>query len=73
MKSAAEYLNAANYKKEDPDIYFDELEKIINDARRDAIKECAEQEAITMGMMGDTSNPIFVDKKKILQLLDQIK
>jgi len=59
MRSAAEILKDYGYRGFQP-----ELTKAINEARRDAIEECANQII--------SNNPISA-KERILSLIDELK
>lgn len=70
--TAEEILNKHHYTRQDPECDMEGLIKIINEARIEAIKECAEIAKSEWKQYDGYMGPI-VDKYSILKLLDQIK
>lgn len=70
MRTAEEILKANFYSRQDPEIDFESLVCMINEARLETIKEAAEvAKAFSIGYDGHPQ----VDKQSILSLINQIK
>ncbi len=73
MRTAEEILAANYYHRGDPEIDFDSLVNIINDARIEAIKECAEKAQIKSYDSEFDGQSFDIDRQSILKLIKKLK
>jgi hypothetical protein len=71
MRTAEEILNKYWFTRQDPEVDMDTLIAIINEARIEAIKECAEISKVFCHNKDSNEEYFSVDKQSILKLLDQ--
>ncbi len=79
MRTAEEILNKNYYSRQDPEVDFDTLVDIINEARKEAIEECAEKVRIKWidddydEEKRDMNCHPEIDKESILSLINKLK